>query len=160
MLLQKPVLIKTITDRKLTVVCLAVRNEVILYNLLAKRKNKDHISCLSSLASRLLSEFFQSQSLYRGDAEFFKVPKHKIYREKKLRIFPSSRAFIQGVSYIRRLAPRFALPSPRAFHILLRISHIFLQFPSYFFIFPTYFFIFATCFFIILVYVIKDMKHV
>ena len=30
-----------------------------LYGLLDKLKNEDHVSCLSNLASRLLSEFFQ-----------------------------------------------------------------------------------------------------
>ena len=34
-----------------------------LYDLLAKLKNKDHVSCLLSLVSRLLPEFFQVLNL-------------------------------------------------------------------------------------------------
>ena len=39
-----------------------IKNSLVplpLYDLLAKPKNKDHVLCLSSLASRLLSEFLQ-----------------------------------------------------------------------------------------------------
>jgi len=47
-----------------------------LYDLLAKLKNKDHVSRPSSLASRLLSEFFQVPELLQGvkTRNFFQVP--------------------------------------------------------------------------------------
>ena len=50
-------------------------------DLSAKLKNKDHVSCLQSLASRLFSEFFQLS---------------------KLKIFRSPRAFTQEESHIDR----------------------------------------------------------
>ena len=68
---------------------------VFSYDLLAELKNKDHVSCLSSLASRLL-------------LQSFRVP--------KLQIFPKSQGLYEERKlYIRRIALRFALSSPRAY---------------------------------------------
>ena len=41
-----------------------ILSSLYLYNLLAKLKNKDHVSCLSSLAFSVLSKFFQIPGPY------------------------------------------------------------------------------------------------
>ena len=94
-------------------------------------RNVNHsMSCLSSLASRLLSEIFQVPKLIQGG---------------KARNFSKSQSlYSRGYSFIFSTCSVLFLP---IFHVFLHISYIFLHiFRNYFFIFLHIFHIFPQIF--------------
>ena len=74
--------------------------------LLAKAKNKDHVSCLSRLASRLVENilirlgifpsprgYIEGQNMYRGKVGIFPSP--RAYIEREVSEFSSLKAYIE-----------------------------------------------------------------
>ena len=111
-----------IKNKKMKTLALSLSFSLIslsFYDLLAAPKNKDHVSSPSSLAPRLLSEFFQKAmydnshpALLGASLYYVPAPIHMVI----LGIFLSPRAFIQGEKYYttNRTSPCSVLRSTKS----------------------------------------------
>ena len=112
---------------------------LLMMNFLNKPKSKDHVSCLFSFAYSIYQpkkvDKFQDRDRKRQSRRSCQNGRKSSDRGENSKFFRVS-VPIHRESYIRRLAPRFALSSPRAY--IEGRTYTFLQFPSYLPHIPSY----------------------
>ena len=103
----KVLLGKVVGDARNNILKITTLISLSLYDSLVKLKNEDHVSCPSSLASRLLSEFFPSPLQGVKARNFF--DSQSLYSERRLGIFLSPRTYMEET--VRRETPNTSLRS-------------------------------------------------